>query len=779
MMRRFFPLRPFVLFTALASAQLHCVHAAPPLPSGGQFVAGSGSISRGGRSVTIDQTSTRGVVDWRSFSIAPSRTVTFNNGNGATLNRVTGGDPSVILGSLTATGSVYLLNPQGVLIGRGGVVSTGGRFVASSLDIANDAFMAGGPLTLSGGGDGAVINLGRIGSSGGDVFLVSRAIAANRGSIDAPNGAVELAAGAQVLLQDSAGSHQVFVDAGSHGTVTNAGAIRAAQVDLQAADGNVYALAGHHAGIRATGTATRDGHVWLVAEQGAVHASGRVDATNADGSGGTVETNATKLDIGRATVRAGQWNLNAPTFTIDTDAARAISRSLGKGTSVNVVANGADGDLALNGDVSWKGDASLALAAARNVTIAPGAAIGNAGNGNLTVRADAGAIGNGGGIANHGTIDWSGSTGVVSLLYDMNGSYAPGALLGNQSWTAAPMSGRVTQITAYKLVNSLTDLAAISQDLKGNYALGKDIDAKSTATTPVTPIAPTAQAPFAGQFDGFGHVIDGLAITTHDIGVTAGVGLFGVVGKDGVVRNLGLTNVDVSGDAGGGYGPIAGRNDGTVAYAWATGGVGSGQSFGGISGGGLVGVNAGTIERSWSGAGVGGAGSYGGLVYQNDGLIVQSFATGNVNGGGSHTSGSALVQRNNGVIRQSYATGDVNTISGGGGLVGTNSGTGVIEQSFATGAIGRGGSPNTFGAIASENGGTIRNDVYWDIQTTFHPNAVAYPLAGTVPPASNGLTTQQMSNPASFASWEFGPSGVWAMPAGATHPVLQWQVTGQ
>jgi hypothetical protein len=33
-----------------------------------------------------------------------------------------------------------------------------------------------------------------------------------------------------------------------------------------------------------------------------------------------------------------------------------------------------------------------------------------------------------------------------------------------------------------------------------------------------------------------------------------------------------------------------------------------------------------------------------------------------------------------------------------------------------------------------------------------------------------------MSDPKSFVGWNFGSDGAWAMPAGATHPVLRWQV---
>jgi hypothetical protein len=47
---------------------------------------------------------------------------------------------------------------------------------------------------------------------------------------------------------------------------------------------------------------------------------------------------------------------------------------------------------------------------------------------------------------------------------------------------------------------------------------------------------------------------------------------------------------------------------------------------------------------------------------------------------------------------------------------------------------------------------------------------------GTPIPAANELTTGQMSTPASFVSYDFSSTGVWAMPAGATHPALRWQL---
>ena len=54
-------------------------YAAGALPSGGQFVAGSGSISGSATALTINQTTSRGVIDWSHFSIGSGNRVTFDN----------------------------------------------------------------------------------------------------------------------------------------------------------------------------------------------------------------------------------------------------------------------------------------------------------------------------------------------------------------------------------------------------------------------------------------------------------------------------------------------------------------------------------------------------------------------------------------------------------------------------------------------------------------------------------------------------------------------------
>ncbi len=270
------------------------VLAAGALPSGGHFVAGQGAINSATNGLVVNQTSSHAIVNWQNFSIGQGNTVQFNNGTGATLNRVTGGNLSQIDGLLKGTGSVYLINPQGIVIGAGGKVVTGGSFVGSTRDVSNSQFLSGGALSFSGTSNGNVTNGGTITSANGDVVLVGRSVT-NTGTIKAANGTAGLAAGDQVVLQPVNGDQRIAVSAGS-GSVTNSGDVSAAAAELKAAGGNVYALAGNSGVVRATGTATINGHVWLTAN-GDVGVKGAVAATNADGSGGAVTVRGNNISV--------------------------------------------------------------------------------------------------------------------------------------------------------------------------------------------------------------------------------------------------------------------------------------------------------------------------------------------------------------------------------------------------------------------------------------------------------------------------------------------------
>jgi filamentous hemagglutinin family protein len=740
-------------------------HAAPPLPQGGHFISGSGNIAQSGANMNITQTGVRGIIEWNAFSIAPGHTVSIDNGAGATLNRVTGSDVSALYGTLKGSGSVYLINPHGVLIGPNGVVSTGGRFLASTLDMSNDDFNNQSFETvLTGNSNADVVNLGKIGSSNGDVFLISAHKVTNAGSIAAPNGSAELATGRQVTMIASDSLH-IGVLLGSGGTVTNTGAVQAAIISLLAADGNIYALAGRSSVLRATGTATRDGHVWLVADTGTVDTNGAtIIARHADGTRADVDTQGKTVRLANTTVDADNWTITAGDFTADAATADTLSANLSRGASITVNAIGPDGkfgatgtgDIAVQSNVRWTGATSLTLNASHSLSIAPRVSIANVGSGSLVLAADTSGFDNSGSVINRGTIDWSKSGGIVPAFCDMNGGYARGIVRTNPSWQPARFSGVLTQFTAYELVNSIYDMRAMKSDLAGVYALGRSLEL--AGANDVADIGTSAK-PFTGQFFGNGHLLGDL-----DMSSGADAGLFGVIGRGGIVRDFTLAGFSATTSAAT-AGLLAGTNDGRVVNVGATGALKSTGNANTIAGG-LVGENRGCIEQSWASVNIDGAATMGGLAGQNDGRIVQSYATGF---GTSRGTNGGLVGANNGAIVQSYAN---ERLTGGaviGGLVGSNAGR--IRESYADSTLMLDAGSKA-GGLAGVNRGRIASNVFWNRESS---GATAGVGSGTAMRASSGLTDAQMTLPSSFGpSWDFGAQGVWSIPEGYLAPVLRW-----
>ena len=217
------------------------------------------------------------------------------------------------------------------------------------------------------------------------------------------------------------------------------------------------------------------------------------------------------------------------------------------------------------------------------------------------------------------------------------------------------------------------------------YELDADLDFAGTPFASGEGWEPigTGSAPYNAAFEGNGHTIANLRINR---GVAHYQGLFGRVGPQGRVSNLGLTGAEVV-SGGSWVSVLAGDNNGAISNVFAGGSItGSGR---GVSvAGGLAGNNTGSISRSYSTVSIGGGGnSVGSLAGSNSGTISDSYAAGTVTSAGFRAGG--LVGRNtgDGVIRNSLATGEVSydggTPSWGselGGLAGRAQGT--IEDSY-------------------------------------------------------------------------------------------------
>jgi filamentous hemagglutinin family protein len=236
-------------------------------PTGGQVTAGNGQITQNGNQTTIAQQSQNLAINWQTFNIAPNQGVTFvqPGASAIVLNQVLGQSPSQITGSLKANGQVFILNPNGVLFGRGAQVSVGG-LVASTLALNVSDFLAG-KYDFFGNSTAGVSNSGTITAAKGGYIALLGANVTNSGQLVAPQGNVSLAAGQQITLQLANGS----------------------LLGLTVTQGAIDALAANHGLIRANG-----GQVMLTAEaaealtKAVVNNDGVIEAQTLDNHNGTI-----------------------------------------------------------------------------------------------------------------------------------------------------------------------------------------------------------------------------------------------------------------------------------------------------------------------------------------------------------------------------------------------------------------------------------------------------------------------------------------------------------
>ena len=365
-------------------------------PTGGQVIAGQAGIVQTGNQTTITQNSALAIINWQSFSIGANQTVQFvqPGTSSIALNRVTGADPSVIMGTLTSNGQVFLINPNGVLFGSGSSVSVGG-LVATTMGMADADFLAG-RHRFTGAGSGDVVNQGSLQANGGGyVALMGRSVR-NDGVISARLGSVALVGGEAATL-DVAGDGllNVSVTQGAvDALVQNGGMIQAdggrVLLTAQAAGNLLHTVVNNTGVIRAQTLENRNGSILLLADManGTVNAGGVLDASAPTaGNGGFIETSAATVNVdagirvttAAANGRTGTWLIDPRDFTVGSAVGDNIS---GSTLSAQLVTNNitistagagtGNGDIFINDAISWSASGApttLSLIADRDVNI--------------------------------------------------------------------------------------------------------------------------------------------------------------------------------------------------------------------------------------------------------------------------------------------------------------------------------------------------------------------------------------------------------------------------
>ncbi|WP_193727337.1 filamentous hemagglutinin N-terminal domain-containing protein, partial [Burkholderia sp. BE17] len=319
-------IKPLVLQIAVVLLATYGGSFALAAPTGGQVAAGAASISSAGAVTTINQGSGRAVINWNSFSVGNGETVRFNapNASSATLNRVTGTLPSNINGLVQGNGKVFLLNPNGIVVGPSGAINVQGGFVGSTGNISDSAFMQGGAMLIA-GGKGNIQVLGTISTPSGDITLVAPSVAVEAGAVLKAGAQINLVAADQVTLSN--GAITVTPKTGEAGNVSVAGTLQAAKVMLAAVNDNLGALAINTSGMIQAGgvSANPDGTIQITGIGSATTQIGGVlQARHSDGTGGAVQVTGHDVNVTGAQIDVSGTQGGTAKLTADTSGGTVI-----------------------------------------------------------------------------------------------------------------------------------------------------------------------------------------------------------------------------------------------------------------------------------------------------------------------------------------------------------------------------------------------------------------------------------------------------------------------
>ncbi|MCF7954162.1 MAG: PASTA domain-containing protein [Phycisphaerae bacterium] len=288
----------------------------------------------------------------------------------------------------------------------------------------------------------------------------------------------------------------------------------------------------------------------------------------------------------------------------------------------------------------------------------------------------------------------------------------------------------------YQLSTAL-DLLEVNRNRDKSFILIDDIDLDPNVTGRPVYLSPIRE--FYGIFDGNGHVISNIVIEFQEgIGANVYSGLFGTVGTNGIVKNLGVENVQIKG------------ND---------------------SAGGLVGsLFCGKIRKCYS---TGTVSNY------------KELASGRPGGVGG------LVGRNyGGVIRDSYSMCDVSTANGSyvGGVVGKTFPIGAfvpeIRNCYSGGRV----SGDIAGGVIGRDSNGIYPNCFWDSSVNPGLSDCGYDIIAEIYDVDldsvYGVPTGLMQTASAFtdAGWDFvgesvnGDFDIWQMLVdGSWYPRLAWE----
>ena len=279
-----------------------------------------------------------------------------------------------------------------------------------------------------------------------------------------------------------------------------------------------------------------------------------------------------------------------------------------------------------------------------------------------------------------GLIEVSNLEQLDAVRYDLDGNGVPDDVGSKAYASAFPAAGSdpCSGCNGYELTRPLD-----FQD-RDSYSSGvvNPLRTKGSGWLPIG--VGSSETAFNTAFEGNGHTIRNLFINRTTILEDAGAaGLFGFTGPSAVIRGIGLIDVRVTGLAS--VGALVGENRGVIVDSYATGQVSGTTHIGGLVGYNQVSEDSDQgwqIESSYAEVDVKGTDYVGGLIGLLYGTLRATYASGIVSG--DETVGG-LIGGNSGKVRASFASGQVSGRRSIGGLVGHNFDT--IDSSYANAEV--------------------------------------------------------------------------------------------
>jgi filamentous hemagglutinin family protein len=363
----------------------------PPVfanPTGLRVASGSAFAQQLGSqlNVTVSQTA---VLNWSSFNLAAGETTSFlqPSANSVVLNVIGGANPSQIFGRLNANGTVILENANGFYFGPDSMIKVGGSFIATTAPLIPD-FGAGSSWQFSGMPPlASIVNYGQIEvGQGRSLFLIAEKIE-NHGSLTAPGGNIELAAGQSVLVSDSPDGRGLSATVTlPSGSVDNFGRVTAdaGTIALEAKVVNQNGI------LQANSVQNQNGVIELVASDTVNLGANSQILAQGDGSAGgsaggkvTIKSDNTFSDTAGSTIstagganggNGGNVEISAPNVaslnsTMDATAQAGWTGGTFFLDPVNIILGTSTTGGAINVNTAFAGFSSIDLQASGNITL--------------------------------------------------------------------------------------------------------------------------------------------------------------------------------------------------------------------------------------------------------------------------------------------------------------------------------------------------------------------------------------------------------------------------